>query len=143
MSQQPRLIVDASVAIKWYVPEPDSARAVPILSSGVRLLAPDLIIAEIGNIVWRKVVRQELTRADAERIVTAFVLACPVEIVPAAALIVSAVEIAMQHGRSVYDSLYVALATREGCEMVTADERLVNALAGTPLGQHVVLLTAV
>src|SRR5688500_4615632 len=45
-----RLVVDASVAVKWYVPEPDNQRAFTILSSGSRLLAPDLLISEVGNI---------------------------------------------------------------------------------------------
>ena len=48
-----------------------------------------------------------------------------------------AVGIALATGRTVYDSLYVAFAADEGCQFVTADERLVNALAGTrALGIH-------
>ena len=48
-----------------------------------------------------------------------------------------ALEIAMQMGRTVYNSLYLALAVAEGCPLVTADERLFNSLQGTPLAAHV------
>ena len=135
-------VIDASVAIKWYVPEPGSAQAAPILTSGVRLLAPDLIVAEIGNVLWRKIVRGELTPREAEQIADAFVSACPLEIVPSGGLVRSALSIAEQYGRSVYDSLYVALAVRENCQVVTADERLANALAATPLGRHVATISS-
>lgn len=43
--------------------------------------------------------------------------------------------------RTVYDCLYLALAVREGCQMVTADERLYNRLQGTPLAPHIVTLS--
>jgi predicted nucleic acid-binding protein len=46
-------------------------------------------------------------------------------------LLPRALEIAKQHRRSVYDCLYVALAEREQCQLVTADGKLVNALQGT------------
>jgi predicted nucleic acid-binding protein len=126
------LVVDASVAIKWYVPEPDSQRALKILSGGTRLLAPDLLIAEVGNILWKKVRRGELTMAEARAIASALTKSSPLELCPASELLATAMSIAVAHQRSVYDSLYVALAHERSCQLVTADERLVSALSGTP-----------
>ena len=137
------LVVDASVAVKWYVPEPDSQRAHLILSSGRQLLAPDLVIAELGNIVWKKVRRGELTVGDAQAIAVALATACPVELRPALALLSTALDIAVAHDRTVYDSLYIALASELGCQVVTADERLANALAGTRYGHLILPLSQV
>jgi predicted nucleic acid-binding protein len=135
------LVVNASVAVKWYVPEPDSQRAFTILSSGSRLLAPDLLISEVGNIIWKKVRRGELTIVDAQAIVTALTTACPLELYPRTDLLSAALDIAATYQRTVYDSLYVALAHEHGCQFVTADERLANALAGTPSASHILMLS--
>ena len=54
----PKLVVDASVVIKWFVPEPFSLEARRILddyrAGSLDLVAPDLLNAEVGNIVWKK-----------------------------------------------------------------------------------------
>lgn len=134
-------LVDASVAVKWYVPEPDSQRALSILGSGRSLLAPDLLISEVGNILWKRVQRGELTLVEAQTIVTALTTACPLELFPASDLLGTALDIAATNRRTVYDSLYVALAHEQGCQFVTADERLANALAGTPYASSVLTLS--
>ena len=46
-----------------------------------------------------------------------------------ATLLEDAYGLAVTHGRTVYDSLYLALSEREGCQFVTADERFANAVA--------------
>ena len=135
------LAVDASVTVKWYVPEPDGQRALSVLGSGRRLLAPDLLISEVGNILWKKVQRGELTLVEAQTIVTALTTACPLELYPASGLLSAALDIATTYQRTVYDSLYVALAHQQACQFVTADERLANALAGTPYDSHVLPLS--
>ena len=84
-----------------------------------------------------------MTPQEADQIADAFVSACPMEIVPSHGLVRSALNAATQYGRSVYDSLYVALAIQESCQVVTADEHLANALASTPLGRHVVALSSI
>ena len=135
------LVVDASVSVKWYVPEPDSQRALSILGSGRSLLAPDLLISEVGNILWKKVQRGELTLVEAQSIVTALTTACPMRLLPASNLLGTALDIAATYQRTVYDSLYVALAHERGCQFVTADERLANALASTPLAPRILTLS--
>lgn len=128
-----RLVIDASVAIKWYIPEDQSDAAVSLLESGDTLLAPDLILAEVGNIVWKKARRGELTAEEGRSIVGAFSSLSRLALVRSTALLSGALEIALTFDQTIYDSLYLALAVSENAHFVTADERLVRALAGTEL----------
>lgn len=137
-------IVDSSVAIKWYIPEKWSIEAVEWLESankkGYRLLAPDLIFPEIGNVLWKKCRKGELAVEDARKILSAVDEAFPVRVVRSASLLPAAFEIAHVFNRSVYDSLYLALAKARGGVLVTADLRLANALQDTVLGTAVLFL---
>ena len=80
-----KFVVDASVAVKWFVPEIQSAAAERLLDPEIVLSAPDLILSELGNTLWKKVRRLEITSHEAEEIVTAFD-SVPVEIYPSRAL---------------------------------------------------------
>jgi predicted nucleic acid-binding protein len=125
-----KIVVDSSVVIKWFVAEPLSDEARRILdgyqAGTLTLIALDLLAAEIGNIVWKKYRSQGLVKTDAEQILTAF-RALNIELTPTLELLEAALQIAMTHERTVYDSLYIALSVREQCVHLTADERLVNA----------------
>jgi predicted nucleic acid-binding protein len=59
------LIVDASIAVKWVVEEPGSGAAKAVLSSGERLIAPDLVLAEIGNAIRKKLSHGIIPREQA------------------------------------------------------------------------------
>ena len=130
------LVVDASVAAKWVLPEEDTDAAERLLRPEYRLLAPDLIYAEFGNIIWKHNSRGLLDMDKAAARVQRF-LTAPLQVYPSKPFLLQAVDLAIQTRRTVYDCLYVALAIREGCQMVTADRRLVNALAGGPLERYV------
>jgi predicted nucleic acid-binding protein len=125
------VVVDSSVAIKWFVVEPYSVEAHYILeeyrAGTLALLAPDLVYAEVGNIVWKKHRFQGLAAEDAEEVLTAFRLVTFV-VTSCAALLEEAYRLAVTHQRTVYDAMYLALSLREHCRWVTADERIVNAL---------------
>ena len=129
-------VVDASVALKWYVPEVHTEDALRILEPGNVLHVPDLLHAEVGNILWKKSRRGELTPGDARRITRALISA-PLSVHASAALLEGALDVAMRTDRTVYDGMYVALAVALGGPLVTADRRLANALEKTPLGPHV------
>jgi predicted nucleic acid-binding protein len=126
-----KIVVDSSVAIKWFVVEPYTDASRMILDEygkGVLTLhAPDLINAEIGNVVWKKHAFQGLDEADAQSIIDVF-LSLGLVLTPTVSLLRSAYHIAVSSGRTVYDALYVALSVREECQFVTADEKLANAL---------------
>jgi predicted nucleic acid-binding protein len=102
-----QLVVDSSVVVKWFVVEPYSTEARRILNdyqTGVlTLLAPDLINAEIGNIVWKKHIFQGMAAADAQRVIDTFRTLHLVQ-TPTAALLESAYRLAVKHRRTVYDN---------------------------------------
>lgn len=136
-----RLVVDTSVAAKWYLPEERSAEATAILARGAELMAPDLIVSELGDILWKRVRSGMLMAAEAHEVAQAFVLHCPLAMVPSHSLLDAALEIAINCQHSVYDALYVALAVAQDARLVTDDARLGNAVRATPLAPFVVLLT--
>lgn len=131
-----QLVVDASVVLKWFVPEVHSVAAARILNADVALYAPDLLGPEFGNILWKKVRRGEIDRDEADDIMNAFG-SLPLEIRPSSVLLPSAFELAVALDRTVYDSLYLALAVAEDCPLITADAKFHAALAGTRLSGHV------
>jgi predicted nucleic acid-binding protein len=127
-------VLDASVAAKWLLPAAnedllDQANRLAALhvKRELQLLAPDLIEAEIGNVLWKAVRRNRISQANAQESMRAFV-ALEIATIPTSDLLKHALQIAMAWDRSFYDSLYVALAVSAGAELITADERLVNAL---------------
>src|SRR5438067_2134412 len=129
-----KLVVDSSVAVKWFVAELYSTEARRILDSyqngTLTFLAPDLINAEFGNIIWKKHFFQGLDAADAQTIIDAF-RTLQFALTPTAVLLDDAFKIALAHRRTVYDALYLALGVRENCQVVTADEKLVNAVGSS------------
>lgn len=129
-------VIDARVAAKWVLSnaqEPFQKEAVSILrewtDSQIKLIVPDLFWIEMANILWNAIRRGRCTREVAE----AGMNSLRKHKIPTYAslrLLDSAFDKAIVHGRSVYDSLYVALAVESKGELVTADEKLANALAG-------------
>src|SRR6478672_9170429 len=139
MTPQRPVIVDASVAVKWYVPEDGSRAAADLLAAGDVLLAPDLLAPELGNVLWKKVRRGELTPEEAVEIAAAFASDGPVRLRPSTPLLCGALDIAMRFDRTLYDALYLALAVAENGRLATVDERLCNALHGSPLEPFLLL----
>jgi predicted nucleic acid-binding protein len=131
-----KLVVDASVAIKWFVPEVHSAAAARLLDPELILSAPDLIGPELGNTIWKKVRRQEITSAEAAEILIAFAGA-DVDIYPSDILLPSAFRLALALDRTVYDSLYLALAVAQDCALITADQRFHVSVRDSPLAKHI------
>jgi len=131
-----RLVVDASVAVKWFVPEIHSTAAARLLEPEHLLSAPDLIGPELGNTIWKKVRRQELTSREAAQILNAFP-SVGVEIYPSSALLVSAFELAVALDRTVYDSLYLALAVAQDRALVTADQRFYGSVIESTFASHI------
>jgi predicted nucleic acid-binding protein len=127
-------VADASVAAKWVLPgadEPLSAEALRLLrrwtDGEIQLIVPDFFWTELANILWKMVRRGRCTRQTAEAAL-ATLRAYKIPAFPALALLDSPFDKAVIYGRSVYDSLYVALAVESNAQLVTADEKLANAL---------------
>ncbi|HYL64296.1 MAG TPA: type II toxin-antitoxin system VapC family toxin [Candidatus Methylomirabilis sp.] len=127
-------VVDASVALKWlsaFRSEPFAPQARGLLDSwqqgAIELIAPDLIWLEVANAHW-KAVRQNRCSSEDAQTSLAMMHSQKLPTVPSEPLIDLALDISLQHGRTIYDSLYVALGSALSSDVITADERLVNAL---------------
>jgi predicted nucleic acid-binding protein len=126
-------VVDASVALKWYFREPNADAATQVLLEGNEgrreLIAPDWIVAELANVLWKKVQRRECGADQARTILDLFDADAP-ELVEAALLVPRALELALRLEESVYDCLYLAAAIESEASLVTADRRLARAARG-------------
>ncbi len=131
-----RFVIDASVAIKWFVPEVHSAAARRLIDSEIVLYAPDFLLVEIGNIAWKKARRGELTTEQVVAIASDL-QAMRVEFHRSGDLLMPAVKLAIQLSHPVYDCLYLALGIAHDWIVVTADERFVATVAFTPFAPYV------
>lgn len=119
-----RLVVDASVAAKWLLPEPGSDAAVRLLEKeDVAFHAPELFDAELGNVFWKRVQRRQLDAIEATEMI-ALVTRMPVTRHSHADLLEPAFALAIELSITVYDALYVALALALDAPLATADRWL-------------------
>jgi predicted nucleic acid-binding protein len=133
-------VVDASTVVKWFVPEIHSEAARRLLELPHEYIAPDLLFAETANTIWKKVRRKELTTDEGYHLV-ADIGRIGVETVSCRALAEDAHALAYATGRTVYDSMYVALAIRLNTRSITADDRLEAALRKVPaVARHIQLV---
>jgi predicted nucleic acid-binding protein len=134
-------VADSSVALKWVVQESDSDQAE--LLAAARLEAPDLLLVECANALWRKTIQGEL-QVDEALESLAWLRRAPVCLESSAALLDAALELAAELNHPVYDCVYLSLAIRSGVPLVTADRRLLSAVGGVArLRNHVILLSQV
>ncbi len=124
------LVIDASVASKWVLPEPDSDRATALRVTEVNLIAPSLVAAEIGNAIWKGHMRGDVPAA-ATRDMLRIAIAHFARLVPMEGLAAMALRLAVDLRHPIYDCFYLALAEREAATLVTADTRLLAAAKKT------------
>jgi predicted nucleic acid-binding protein len=125
------LVVDASVAVKWFIVEPGRPEARRLLDGGNRLVAPELIVAEVVNVVWKRLMAHAVDRlqaADVPRELPRLFA----ELCPLATLAERALAIAEELRHPACDCFYLALAEAKEARLVTADRRFAQRLAGTP-----------
>ena len=128
-------VVDANVAIKWILPEIHSQAALRLRNPNYQLLVPDFFFPEIGNIFWKRFKRGEMTVQEAIRDLT-IMQGIPLRIEQSFPLMADALETATRVDQAVYDCVYLALAVKYSCQMVTADQRFCNALKSDRLFAH-------
>lgn len=120
-------VIDSSVAVKWLVSEAGNEAAATLI--GENLVAPDIILAEMANVGWKKWRRHEILAEQA--------LALPssaaefLSLVPSAPLTDRALAIALELSHPVYDCYFLALAEVSSRDLITADARLKRSTVGT------------
>ena len=125
-----KFVIDASIALKWVVQEEGTSQALVLLQHA-KLIAPDLLVPECANILWKKVRRKELTQDEA-RLAARLLQGTEIELLPTRSLLEQTARIAIELDHPAYDCLYLALATENGCRFVTADERFIRKLGQGP-----------
>lgn len=133
------LVVDASVAVKWMVREKGNDAARSLFELPDPLIAPDWLLIEVASAFWRKVKDSHLLAYHAEQHIVdlpEFFSAMH----PSHDLIPAALRLSFRLKHSVYDCLYLALAEREDCRVVTADAEFVAAMARAGLQSRGLLL---
>ena len=122
-----RYILDASVALKWVLDEPDSAHALMLrieYGAGIHeLIAPDIFPVEIAHALSKGFRQGKLSEEEADAHLASLLLALP-QLVPSFDLLAQAFEISQQTRTGVYDALYLAVGEKEQLTVLTADRKL-------------------
>lgn len=130
-----KYVLDSNVALKWVLPEPDADKAVQVREDFRRgfteFLSPDIFPVEVAHALARAERRGIIQPTEGwPKLVD--VLTTPPVLHPYLPLLPRAFAIASTARIGVYDCLYVALAEREGCRVLTADDRLMKSLPSFP-----------
>ena len=122
------VVIDASVAVKWVVPEIASEEALRLRGRST-FFAPELLTIECTNILWKKVRLGELTVEEA--LLSCGILAMSdIDFVPMAALMEESLRLAITYNHPAYDCVYLALAAERNAPFLTADEKLIRKFTG-------------
>lgn len=129
-------VLDASVVVKWFVPEAHTELALKLRERDGQFHAPAFLTLEIGNVLAKKRRRNELTQGEAEGIWRTFRQA-PIRRHADETLVLAALDLAQQTHTTLYDNLYLALAVKLDVHCVTADRKFYRALGSTPFRKHI------
>jgi predicted nucleic acid-binding protein len=121
-----RVVVDASVAVKWVLTESGSNAAVALRAE--EMIAPSFWLVEAANALWRSARAGEITAGEADAFLQGL-LNAPVASIPVEPHITAALRLAIELGHPIYDCLYLAVALHHDTHVVTADRRFAAAVA--------------
>ena len=121
--------IDASVMARWFlVGEEFEEQALKIRNDYagglIELYAPDLIIYEVLNSIWKAVVRKLMDRDDAMKCIEVLFKLLPEICRLDEHDMGRALSIAVREKLTVYDALYVVVAMKTNSSLVTADREL-------------------
>jgi predicted nucleic acid-binding protein len=131
-----RIVIDASVVLKWYFSEPFSEEALRLANSNFEIYVPETIFLQVGNVLWKRVRSGDLKKDDAH-VVLSNLHRLPFTKVSPNDLASSALEISTLTTRTFNESLYFALAIREKTVLVTADRWWYSLLQTGPMKNHI------
>jgi predicted nucleic acid-binding protein len=131
-----RYVLDTSVALQWVLNEPSSPKARQLRDDFRKNvhepIAPDTFVVEAAHALT-KAERQKVIQVGDAEVLLADILSTPPQLFPFLPLVARAVEISSKMRVGVYDCLFVALAEREGLDLITVDMKLVSNLKGFPI----------
>ena len=120
------IVVDASVAAKWFLPEPGSEAAAALRTENDDLIAPTLVIAELGSAFWKSAMRGDLAGQDVGHMLRS-AAGHYSRLIAIDGLAADAMTLATELKNPIYDCFYLALAKRERAPLVSVDKRLIAA----------------
>ena len=139
-----RVVVDASVVLKWFIHEESNDRALALVRRSVdgelELSLPDFCLVECANAIWRLVTKQQTLPPRRGHAMMAQLAELPFVRMPSRDLVGSAYRVAVDTGTTVYDGMYVALARALGATVITADRRMYQQMSDTEYGPLVQML---
>ena len=132
-----QVVVNSCVGAKWVINEENSEQAINLLASDIEIVAPDLVLIEVANVLWKTVKRGLLSAEQAD----ARLADLPgffSRLLPTFDLVPEALELGLAADVPVYDCIYVVASRRTGASLVTADRKLISKLAGRPDAGNVI-----
>jgi predicted nucleic acid-binding protein len=129
-------VIDACVAIKWFLPEKNYEEAAEILSNHNRLIAPDLFQIELDSIITKKIRQRLIEKEDAYRIYDE-IRNLPIQIISYSLISTLAFDLSAALAITQYDACYLAVAIEFDQKVVTADMRFVRGMERTPFEQFI------
>jgi predicted nucleic acid-binding protein len=122
--------------VKWVVHEQDTEKAIVLLSSELELVAPDIVLVETANALWKNV-RRGLLAPDRAQVRLGDLPRFFDKLLPTPDLVAEAFTLGQTVDVPIYDCLYVVASRRAGAKLVTADRKLIAKLVGTPDSDNV------
>lgn len=116
------MVVDASVAVKWFFPEPAADLAPQLLPAADALIAPDLLLIEVGSALTRRYRRREMSRADVSASMQDMQM-LGIRYIPAATLLSDALAVSLANRQAMVDRLCLALTRQPRQPLATFDPR--------------------
>jgi len=135
-----QVVVDSCVSVKWVVREQDTEKALGLLASDLDLVAPDTVLIEVANALWKNVRRRLITLDQAQRRVGDLPRLFN-RLLPTRDFVAEAFTLGAEFDMPIYDCVYVVASRRIGARLITADSKLIAKLAGTPDGRNIVHLS--
>jgi len=135
-----QLVVDSCVCVKWVIHEEDSEKAIDLLSSDFDLIAPDMVLMEVANALWKNV-RRGLLTAERAQLRLGDLPGFFNRLLPISDFVAEALSLGLATDLPIYDCAYVVTSRRVGAKLITADAKLVAKLADTPDGPNVIQLS--
>ena len=137
-----QIVIDASVALKWYFPEVYGDECVNLLDQDVEILVPDVLFTQVGTALWRRLKSNDI-KPDLAKQILSNLRRLPLVQVESESLLKDAIDIATMTSRTFHEGLYFALAIRHETKLVTADRRWHTLVSTGPMRRYLAFITEV